>query len=140
MKPVLTTRRRLARVRATQLKLEMLDLAVARTQLCRLEEHQATIDRLATTSDPVIGSGLGVTLASAIELRQRLISASMSLAGRVGAERATVTMHQSRFVIADRNKQIADKLLDRSASAAQRAIERRAAMPTRRKLNGEGDR
>ncbi len=133
MKRVLTTRRRLARVRAIQLKAETLDLAVARTQLSRLEDHRSAIERLAVGSNPSAGTGIGGGFASAVELRQRLIAASHSLAHQVGLERATVAMHEARCLSADRNKQIADKLLDRANRAAERAMEQRRTLPPRRR-------
>lgn len=133
MNQVVSRRRRLARVRAIQLKAETIELAAAQSQLSKLEEHRSTIDVLATNSDPVAGAGIGGNFASTVELRQRLIAASHSLSNQLGLERATVAMHQSRCMSADRNKQIADRQAERAVRAAERAMDLRRAMPARRR-------
>lgn len=142
MKGIIAKRRRLARVREIQLRAETIELAAARMQLNKLEEHRSTIDSLAASSNPAAGSGVGGNFASAVELRHRLIAASHSLSTQVGLERATVAMHEARCISADRNKQIADKLVERANRAAERAMERRRTMPARRRalyLDGQGD-
>lgn len=129
----LSTRRRLARIRAIQLKAETLDLALARLQLARLEEHRTKIDQLAASTTPEAGHVIGRSLSGQIELRYRLIDASQSLTGLVGAERATVAVHEQRCIEADRNKQLVDKLVTRADRKAALELERRRTMPARRR-------
>lgn len=135
MSRLVSRRQRLLRVRHVQHSMAVADAMAARDAAAQIENNAR---RLAKVREELFGTARstdGATLAAQRELADRLEKAGRQLDGALYDAQQRIDQRDAARIVADREREIAERLKDKARRAAdERAEARIAALPLYRRI------
>lgn len=140
MSRLVSRRQRLLRVRDVQHSMAVADAMAARDAAAQIETNAR---RLAKVREELFGAARttdGATLSAQRELADRLEKAGRQLDGALYDARQRIDQRDAARIVADREREIAERLKDKARRAAdERAEARIAALPLYRRIQRKED-
>ena len=139
MSRLIASRKRLLRVRNVQHTQAVGALMAARDEASQIEDNARRIARV--REELFDGTGLvnGALLASRRELGVRLERASRQLDGALYDANRRIDQRDAERIVADRDREIAERLKDKAQAAREAQREARlAALPSYRRMQNKG--
>jgi hypothetical protein len=135
MSRLVAKRGRLLRVRHVQHMLAVGDAMQARDEAAQIESNAQRIARVREELFGVPGLTMGGALAAQRELADRLERAGRQLNGALYDAQRRIDEKEARRVVADREREIAERLKDKARRAAEAKAEARlSALPLHRRV------
>lgn len=139
MSRLISSRKRLLRVRHVQHSQAVGALMSARDEASQIEDNAR---RIAAVREELFGDGgviNGAVLASKRELAARLERAGRQLDGALYDANRRIDQRDAERVVADRDREIAERLKDKAHAAREAQREARlAALPSYRRMQNKG--
>jgi hypothetical protein len=135
MSRVISSRKRLLRVRDVQHTQAAAALVSARDEAAHIADNARRIAQVRTELFGEGGNTTGATLAAQRELASRLEAAGRQLDGALYDANRRVDARESERIVADRDREIAERLKDKAQAAREALREKRLnALPSYRRM------
>lgn len=139
MSRVIASRKRLVRVRDVQHHQAVAAMVSARDEAAMIEDNARRIANVRSELFGEAGLTFGATLASQRELAVRLERASRQLDGALYDANRRVDARDAERIVADRDREIAERLKEKAQTAREQLREKRiAALPSYRRMQMKG--
>lgn len=139
MSRLIDSRKRLLRVRGVQHRQAMAALTHARDEASQIATNAERIAKVREELFGAPGAINGADLASRRELAGRLERAGRQLDGALYDARQRVDQRDAERIVADRDREIAERLKDKARAAREARREARlAALPSYRRMQNRG--
>ena len=139
MSRLLESRKRLLRVRGVQHSQAVIALTCARDEASQIASNAERLSKVREELFGEPGPTFGAHLASQRELASRLERAGRQLDGALYDARLRIDQRDAERVVADRDREIAERLKDKAKATREARREARlAALPSYRRMQNRG--
>ena len=139
MSRLISSRKRLLRVRDVQHVQAAAAVVAARSEADQIEDNARRIAKVREELFSEAGNATGASLAARRELALRLERAGRQLDGALYDANRRVDARESERIVADRDREIAERLKDKAQAAREALREKRLnALPSYRRMQMKG--